>query len=107
MTRFFLCRVVWRCVEWFRMVWRGVALCAGLFEAEHEIHCGNQAHSCYNVIPFDLHIKGYHREEDKHHQCNHLLQNLQLHEREWSAIALKANAIGRHLQAVLEERNAP
>ena len=79
----------------------------GLFEAENEIYRSYKAEGGCNVIPLHLHVKRHYREDNKHHQRDHLLQNLQLHERERTTIAFKTNPVGRHLQAVLEERNAP
>ena len=51
-----------------------------LLKPEHEIHRCNQAQTCYDVIPLYLHVKCHHGEDDEHHQRNHLLQYLQLHE---------------------------
>ena len=52
-------------------------------------------------------MEGDGREHHEHHQSDHLLQYLELHEREGAAIALKTDAVGRHLQAIFKERNAP
>ena len=54
------------------------------------------------MVPFDLHVKGDCGEHHKHHQRDHLLQDLQLHQREWSAVALKADTVGGHLQAIFK-----
>ena len=42
-------------------------------------------------------------DQGKHHQRDALLDHLQLHEIERAAIIHKANAVGRHLTAILEE----
>ena len=49
------------------------------------------------MVPLDLHVKGNHGEYDKHYQGDHLLQYLELHQREWTTISLKTNTIGWYL----------
>ena len=81
--------------------------CNFLLKPKNEIHSGDEAEASDNVVPLDVHVKGNHREEDKHHQGDDLLQDLELHQRERTTIALEANAVGRHLQAILEKGNTP
>ena len=47
---------------------------------------------------------GHHAEDDER---EYFLDDLQLHEGEWSSIAFETNAIGRHLTAVLKEGDGP
>ena len=81
--------------------------CNFLFKPKNEINSGDEAEASDNVVPLDVHVKGNHREEDEHHQGDDLLQDLELHQREGTTIALEANAVGRHLQAILEKGNTP
>ena len=78
-----------------------------LLKTEDEVYCGNEADTCYDVIPLDLHVESDNRERQKDYQSDYLLQDLQLHQREWSAVALKTDAVGGHLQAVFEKCNTP
>lgn len=43
----------------------------------------------------------------KDDERNHLLDDLELHQTKGTAIADKADAIGRHLEAILEESDTP
>ena len=81
--------------------------CNFLLKPKNEINSGDEAEASDNVVPLDVHVKGNHREEDEHHQGDDLLQDLELHQREGTTIALEANAVGRHLQALLEKGNTP
>ena len=46
------------------------------------------------------------RDDGEHHEGDALLDNLQLHEVKGTAVIDKAQTVGRHLAAVLEEGNA-
>ena len=81
--------------------------CNFLLKPKNEINSGDEAEASDDVVPLDVHVKGNHREEDKHHQGDDLLQYLKLHQRERTAITLEADAVGRHLQAILEKGNSP
>ena len=78
-----------------------------LFETEDEIDSRNEAEGCNNMIPLDLHVECNHRKDDKDDHGDDLLHDFELHERERSTVALKANTIGWDLETVLEECNAP
>ena len=86
---------------------KNVLKCNFLLKPKNEIHSGDEAEASDDVVPLDVHVKGNHREEDEHHQGDDLLQDLELHQREGTTIALEANAVGRHLQAILEKGNTP
>ena len=59
------------------------------------------------MIPFHLHVKRDHRKDHKNHQCDYLLQYLQLHQTERATIPLKPDTIGGHLQAIFKKCYAP
>lgn len=45
--------------------------------------------------------------DDEHHERNDLLRDLELHECERAAVALKTHAVGGHLTAVLQQSYSP
>lgn len=47
------------------------------------------------------------RKRHKNNQGDDFLQHLQLDERKWATVALKANFIGRYLKAIFQQGNAP
>ena len=47
------------------------------------------------------------RESHKDDKCDDFLDHFELHEREGAAVSFEADAICRHLKAVLEERDSP
>lgn len=46
-------------------------------------------------------------EKRKYDEGNHFLHHLELHQRVGTAVALKANSVGRHLKTIFEEGQAP
>lgn len=48
-----------------------------------------------------------HREDGEDAECDDLLNDLQLNERERSTVTFKAKAIGRNLKTVFKERQTP
>ncbi len=59
------------------------------------------------MVPAERHVERQGGEEDEDHEGDDLLDNLQLHEGEGSAVALEAHAVGGDLKAVLKESDAP
>ena len=45
--------------------------------------------------------------DGENRERNHLLQHFELNEREWAAIAIKPDAIGRHLKAIFKQGQSP
>lgn len=78
-----------------------------LFESEDEIDGSDEQQARYEMVPAKRHVKSYRRENDKHQQGQHFLDDLQLHQRERSSVAVKTDAVCRYLQAVFKERDAP
>lgn len=78
-----------------------------LFESENKIDGADEKEACHEMIPSQRHLESEDGEYHKDHQGNHFLNDLQLHQREGSAITGKANPVCRHLQTILEESNAP
>src|SRR5882757_5723179 len=70
---------------------------------EHEERPGHQTAESSKVIPVQLVAKIKRGEHPKHRQRDHLLNHLQLIRRE----GLRADPVGRYLQAVLKEGDAP
>jgi len=52
-------------------------------------------------------VEGDCREDDKDHECDDFLNDLQLHQAETTSVAFESDAISRNLQAVLEESDSP
>lgn len=75
--------------------------------AEDEIDGKDEQHGSHYVVPAQLHLKSNNGEEDEDGEGDNLLNNLELHEVERTAIACKTNTIGRHLKAILEESHTP
>ena len=46
-------------------------------------------------------------EDDENNQGDDLLNHLELHQTEWPAIVTKANAVSRHLKAILKQSQEP
>ena len=47
------------------------------------------------------------RDDGEHHEGYALLDDLQLYEIEWSAIAIESNAVGGHLTTIFKQSDAP
>ena len=78
-----------------------------LFEGEDEIDGGDEEEARHEMIPPQRHVKRQCGEKDENDQRNHLLNDLQLHQGERSAVALETYTVGGDLQAVLEESDSP
>lgn len=75
---------------------------------EHEEDRCYEATERHEMIPLQLFSpKEDDGEEGKDCNGNDLLYHLQLHQSEGTAIAHKANAVGRHLTGILKERQKP
>ena len=59
------------------------------------------------MVPFQFHVEGDRRESDKDHKGDHLLNDLELHQTERTAVPFETDTVRRHLQAVLKESDAP
>lgn len=70
---------------------------------EHEERASHQAAERRKVVPVQPVAKVKRREDAKDCQRNHLLDHLQLLRRK----GLRTDPVGRHLQAVLKESDAP
>ena len=86
----------------------GFALAALSFVHKHQVNGANDEKECQNMVPVQMgtleHDIGNDAEDG---QRDTLLNNLQLDEVEGAAVIDKAQTVGRHLAAVLEESNAP
>ena len=79
----------------------------GLFEAKNEIDGTDEQDAGYDMIPAYLHVKRQCREDNEDHEGDDLLDDLQLHKRERSAVAFETDAVRRHLQTVLKKSDSP
>ena len=75
--------------------------------SEHKIHRHYHQYSSHCVVPLELQMKGNGRKEDENGKRDNLLYYLKLHEVEWPSVAEKTHSVGRNLQTVLEESDAP
>ena len=78
-----------------------------LFKTKDEINRPDEEETGYSMIPPQRHMESDCRENDKHQQGDYLLNHLQLHQTEGSAVSFKTHPVSRYLQAVLKERDAP
>ena len=75
---------------------------------ECEVDGRNQAEERHRVVPAQVEIlKDDERENAEDDERDDLLRHLQLNQREGAAVALEADAVCRHLEAVLQQRHAP
>ena len=70
--------------RWIRFIERDTRF--GL-RAEHEIDCEDHQQCGNEVVPAKLHTEGNHTEKDEDGQGDDLLNNLELHKVEGSAVA--------------------
>ena len=79
----------------------------GLFH-EHQIDRTDNQQECEEMVPVEiLSLKqnvGYHGEDT---ETDALLEHLQLHKVEGTAIALKPQTVGGHLTTILKKGDAP
>ena len=85
-----------------------MVIAAGMSLHEDEVHRQDEADEGRQVIPMQrLALEeqcGEHGEDDER---DDLLDDLELHQREGTAVAREADAVGRNLAGILEERDAP
>ena len=76
--------------------------------SEYKIYSHHQAHHGSQMVPMKLlALKEHIGNDAKHQQGDNFLYHLELHQRERTAVPVKANAVGRHLAAIVEEGNEP
>ena len=69
---------------------------------EHEVHRQHQADKSGKMIPVQrLTLEEDGGEEGENHQRDDLLNNLELHQREGTAVFNEADAVGGHLKGIL------
>ena len=75
---------------------------------EHEIDGGDEAEECCDVVPMQVlaleHEGDHYREDGKR---DDFLHDLQLEERERTAVDGRAHAVGWHHEEILYQRHAP
>ena len=75
---------------------------------EHEVDGQDEEDKTDQVIESELlRLEDRKAENHKDSKCNHLLNHLQLHQREWSAGTDESHSVCRYLKAVLEESDYP
>ncbi len=75
---------------------------------KNKIHRQHQKHKSYKMIGAEGFVfENQGREKGKDQQRDHFLHYFQLPKRERAAVAVEPDAVGRHLKAILEQRNAP
>ncbi len=74
---------------------------------ENEVDCQHQEREADQVIQPQLCLKSKRREDDEHGEGDHLLYYFQLQQGEAATVTLKADAVGRHLEAILEKGDEP
>ena len=75
---------------------------------EDEVDGEDQADESRQMVPAQRFVSEDQQGEDREDgQRNHLLDHLQLEEREGASVVDEADAVGRHLAAVFEEGDAP
>ena len=75
---------------------------------EDEVDGGDEAEGCGGMIPVELLVLEDEVGDDgEDHQRDALLDDLELHEVEGTAVVDEADAVGRHLTAVFEEGDHP
>lgn len=69
---------------------------------EHEVHRQHQADEGGKVVPVQrLALEEDGGEEGENHQCDDLLNDLELHQREGTSVLDEADAVGGHLEGIL------
>lgn len=76
--------------------------------AKHKVDCQDQEAKGYEMVDRDgLGLEKQEGKDSEDAERNDLLNDLELHESEWSAVVDEANAVGWHLATILEQRYAP
>ncbi len=71
--------------------------------SKHKVNRAHQAKACPQVIQLQWFLEVHHRERHENTQGDDFLNDFQLADTQHS----KANAVGRNLQQVFEQRDAP
>ena len=75
---------------------------------EYEIYGEDEADECSKVVPMQmLPLEEDVGDDAEDNQGDDFLYDFQLHEREWSAVVDKADAVRGHLAAVFEKGYCP
>ena len=75
---------------------------------KYKVDCQDKAGEACEVVPAQwVTLDKQHGKECKDNQRDNLLDNLQLPEGEWASELCATNAVGRHLEAVLKQCDAP
>ena len=75
---------------------------------KNEINCGNEANKCCKMIP----LQGFALEKDnseysEYYQRYGFLDNLKLHQTEWTAVLVETDTVGRNHKAVFSQGYKP
>ena len=74
-----------------------------LLLSKDKVHCQDQAAEACEMVPLEgVALDEEYGKEREDHQRDNLLDNLELPERKWTAELVAADAVGWHLEAVLE-----
>jgi hypothetical protein len=75
---------------------------------EYKIDSKNHADECREVVPVEsLIAEEVGGEDGEHCQGDDFLNHLELHQREWTAIALESYAVGGYHEEIFKQGNAP
>ena len=74
---------------------------------KYEIDRQHEAGEGGEMIPFQLHFEGNHREHGKYGERNHLLDDLELHDIKGAAVVAEPQPVGWHLKAIFEKSDRP
>ena len=86
----------------------GISFLGGTLFHEHEVDGQNQAAESGQVVPVERLAPEEHRGEDgEDDERDDLLDDLELHERERSAVARESDAVGRNLTGIFGQGNEP
>lgn len=86
---------------------RKLKIIASLLFLKDKVHSQHQTCKTHKVVPLQPLVHEYHHKEREDHKRHHLLNNLQVPQRKWASHSLAADAVGRYLEAVLEECYRP
>ena len=75
---------------------------------EREVDCGDEQEESHKVVPVQLLVLEKDSDKDgEDGECDDLLNDLELHERERSSVLDIADAVGRHHKHILKQGDAP
>ena len=75
---------------------------------EHEINCSNKTEECGKVVPMEAFVLEHEMCQNReYNEGNTLLDYFQLHQGKGASVSNKADAVGGHLAAILEESYEP